>query len=64
MDLSYEARWLNLRRQLAEDAATLAALAEGTADSSKALNLHGKAAYAVTALRHMDELDRVTGPIA
>ena len=64
MDLSHESQLIELRRRFTDDAAHLAGVAEGTADQRRADILHGKAAYAVTALRYMDELERVDGPIA
>jgi hypothetical protein len=64
MELSFEAKWLHLRRQFEEDAAALACLAETTTAEPRASLLHGKAAYAVTALRLMDEADRAGGPRA
>ena len=61
---SYEDRWNWLRDQLTEDHAAATDLADATADAHAATILRGKAAYAVTALRYMDELDRANGPIA
>ena len=64
MDLSYEAQLIELRRRFTADALTAAERADATADAHAATILRGKAAYAVTALRYMDELDRANGPIA
>lgn len=61
---SFEDRWAWLRSQLEDDAATLAELADATADPHRARHLHGKAAYAVVALQHMDTADVATGPNA
>ena len=62
MDLSYEARWLNLRRELEEAAATLEHLTHqpGEAAHFAAFKLAGIR----VALTYMDETERATGPRA
>jgi hypothetical protein len=64
LNLSWEGRWTEARIRFARDAAHLADVAMATADHIRAAEQRGKAAGFVEALKHMDELERVNGPIA
>lgn len=62
MDLSYEARWLNLRRQISEDIAVLRARANEAEDRGDAEGCDWITARTIglsRAIAYMDEMDRV-----
>jgi hypothetical protein len=64
LSLDWADRWTEARIRFARDAAYLADRAMATADHIRAAEQRGKAAGFVEALKHMDELERVNGPIA
>lgn len=64
---SYEDKWMWLRSQLEDDAATLQRLSHEAATAGnvdRAAWLHARHSAILTALHHMGEADRIAAPNA